>query len=125
MNEMLYYVEQRLAQWADWTLRYGDFGLGYPKQSTAALVASNSIVAQRHTRGSAYIPVNAHAEAIERMVKELAAQDALLARALRAYYFLPGTLKSKAHAIHCSYSQFKVHVAMAKQWMAGRLSADK
>jgi len=120
-NDVIQYVERRLEEWADWYLRYNDFGLGYPKKSLEArLMETGGYLVK--TTGPVYPPENVEAEEIEGLVAEIARQTPKLAQALRAQYFDRGTLPFKARKIGVSRTQFKVYVDMGKQWLAGRLS---
>ena len=65
---------------------------------------------------------NPDAEEIEKQICILAKQTKMLADALRVYYLTVGTMEQKAKKINTSYTQLKVHLNMAKQWLAGRLT---
>lgn len=116
------YVNYRLEQWVDWYLRGNQYGLGYPKKSIAARLMEEGGVLINSTANYSP-PTHAAAEEVEMMVKDLAKQNPKIALALRVQYFNVGTAQSKARQAGLSYSQFKVHLDMAKQWIAGRLSA--
>ena len=120
--DMVDYVEQRLIEWADWYLRRDDHGLGYPKKSIEAqLMELGGFIIK--TTGCYYPPSHASAEEIELHLLALAKQNRQLADTLRGAYLLVGTSRQKAKRLQLSYTQFKVYLAMAKQWLAGRLSS--
>lgn len=121
-SSMQDYVHYRLDQWADWYLRGNQYGLGYPKKNIMARLIDEGGILIKGT--SHHSPsTNVQAEEIEMIVKSLAKQSQKLAEALRVQYFEQGTVPFKAKRMGLSYTQFKVHVDMAKQWVAGRLSA--
>lgn len=113
------YVNYRLDQWADWYLRNGGFGLGYPKKSVEGKLIDNGGVLIKSTP---YLACNASAEEIEHLVVELTKQNERLAQVLREQYFGLGTMPRKAKRLGFSYAYFRTQLDMAKQWMAGRLS---
>lgn len=117
------YIDCRLDEWANWYLQYGDFGLGYPRRSIEGRLMDEGGVLIKST-ASRDLLCNAEAEEIEKMVLELNQQNSRLAKVLRENYFGFGTCKSKAERLAMSYSSFKTHLDMAKQWLAGRLSTS-
>jgi len=116
------YLDERLINWAEWYTRYLDSGLGYPSQSIESLLLQHGGAVVK-TTGSKPLPVCQSAEEIENMISELAKQNLKLANALRTYYLQRGSMQHKAKCLSISYSQFKVYVDMAKQWLIGRLTA--
>lgn len=119
--DMTDYIESRLIEWAEWYLRDDDHGLGFPKKSIEAhLMELGGLLIK--TTGYYYPPSHANAEEIEAYIRELAQQNRMLAETLRSAYLWIGTGKQKAKRMRVSYTQFKVYLGMAKQWLAGRLS---
>lgn len=116
------YVESRLEEWAEWYLKHGDFGLGYPWRSIEGRMIDNGGIIIRGIAPE--VLCNTEAEEIEHMVQELYRQDEFLARVLREQYFGKGTAKNKSARLKTSYENFKIHLKMAKHWLAGRLSAS-
>ena len=121
-NTVTRYIEQRLKAWANYYLRYGDYGLGFPKKSLVATIMEGTGYTPGQGRAPQSIPENEAAEQMECLVNELALQNAKLATALRAYYFGVGSVKQRAQSIHVSYAHFRVQLDMAIQWLAGRMT---
>jgi hypothetical protein len=125
-DKFIEYVDQRLDQWATWYSSGNSYGLGYPQRSMEHVLMTEGVVSKAAT--PKYLPCNEEAEEIEALVVEMAKQNKKMAFILRYYYFEPGALRAKAEnfsADHSSISwkKFKDYVDMARQWMAGRLSA--
>lgn len=115
------YVDCRLDEWAEWYIQHGDLGLGYPRKSLEGrLMDSGGIIAK--VTIAPELMCNAEAEEIEQMVLELNQQNAFLAQVLREQYFGKGVMRSKAERMRISCVNFRVHLKMAKLWLAGRLS---
>jgi hypothetical protein len=122
--EIMDYLDQRLIEWADWYLRQNDHGLGYPKKSIEARLMELGGFLIKMT-GHYYPPSHTNAEEIEDYIRELAKQNRILADTLRSAYLGIGTGRQKAKRMQLSYTQFKVYLGMAKQWLAGRFSVGK
>ena len=119
--DMKTYVEQRLAQWADWYCRCEDHSLGYRRQSIEArLMEEGGMLISAHGRPP--LPIHDAAEEIETSINLLAKQNSNLAKALRYKYVERGSLRQKAIELGISHTQFKVYVDMAVQWLAGMLT---
>lgn len=114
-------IEERLNDWADWILRQNDWGLGYPKQSIEAYLMKYGNTVIQHSNQPVLLN-NPDAEEIEKQISVLAKQTKMLADALRVYYLTVGTMEQKAKKLNTSYTQLKVRLSMAKQWLAGRLT---
>jgi hypothetical protein len=121
-ENMLPYVERRLAEWADWYSRGNLFGLGYPPCSIEYRLMREGIV-RTSPSGQRPLPVNEQAEEIERLVHVLSCQRPTLAEALREYYFRGGSLRAHAKAQGTSHTQLQRHVQQARYWLAGWLTA--
>ena len=117
------YLEDRLDEWADWSLRIEDNGLGYPRRTIEARLRDEGGVLISGT-GCRPLPVHEKAEEMERFIVELYKHKDVLGKALRTQYLEVGTVKYKAKKANTSLSQFKVYVKMAKTWLAGRLSGQ-
>jgi hypothetical protein len=114
------YLESRLHEWGEW-LRTGNFlGIGYPSRAIVQLIQEGKIVT-REEKFRAVLEVNESAEEIERLVAEMSAYKRQMADCLRLYYLDNIGLRRNAKKIGISYSQFKICVLMAKQWLLGRL----
>jgi hypothetical protein len=126
-EKFIKYVDQRLDQWAAWYSSGNSYGLGYPRRSMEHVLMTEGIVSRSNT--PKFLPCNEDAEEIEALVVEMAKQNKKMALILRYYYFEPGALRIKAENFSANYSsiswkKFKDYVDMARQWMAGRLSAS-
>lgn len=127
-KEFIKYVEQRLDEWATWYSSGNSYGLGFPRRSIEHILMTEGIVPT--STKPQLLPCNEDAEEIEALVVEMGKQNNKMAYILRHHYFEPGALRAKAvcfSEIHSkvSYNKFKVYVDMAKQWLAGRLSASQ
>lgn len=123
-EQMLVYVERRLDEWARWYSRGNLPGLGYPPCSLEyRLMKAGGVRTQ--APGQRFSPVNESADAMEKLVQEMALQNALMALALRRYYFHHRSLRTQATHVGVSYGKLKALVDMAKQWIVGRLSGDR
>jgi hypothetical protein len=122
-NDALAYVECRLEEWADWYSRGCDLGLGYPRQSTIAGLLDNQGVLTK-AQGRKPLPTHERSEEIEAFIIELVQQNSRIAKALCQFYLGKGSMTQKARVLGISYAYFKMHVDMAKQWLAGRLTSQ-
>jgi hypothetical protein len=120
---VLTYVEKRLIEWAEWFSWGNAYGLGYSSCSIEYRLMTEGVM----TKYTGFKPIacNEAAEEIEALVVEMADQNFSMANALRGYYFMGGSLRSKAKCLKISHTQLKYAVDMAHQWLAGRLSANK
>ena|SRR5579872_3626554 len=115
------YLEHRLEEWGEW-LRVGNsFGLGYGKLSVIELIRQGRIVT-KNKRFYQFIETHEAAEEIENLVSEMAQYKLEMARALRFYYLDNHSLRSSSKKLGISHTRFKLCVAMAKQWLMGRMS---
>jgi hypothetical protein len=120
-EDMLAYVERRLAEWAHWYSRGHLFGLGYPPCSIEYRLMREGIV-RTSPAGQRHLPVHENAEEIEKLVQKMAQQNSTMALALRSHYFTQRSLRTQAKEMGVSHMQLKSLVDMAKQWVVGRLS---
>ncbi len=118
------YVDDRLELWADWYIRIENNGLGYPNKTMEQRLKEHGGLFVKSI-GPKIPPSNHAAEEVEEYVSELFKQNSLLATVLRKNYFEQNTAARKAKQLGISTTQFRVQLAMAKQWMAGRLSSKK
>ncbi len=116
------YLEYRLQEWANWFCRGLDYGIGYPSKTTDAKLRDNGGIVLR-SKGTPYLPCHESAEQIEMIVKKLAMQNKLTADILRLHYTERGSLRHKAEKLKVSHTYFKYCLEMAKQWVAGWLTA--
>jgi hypothetical protein len=121
--QQLQYLEKRLNQWAEWTLLYNDFGLGYPKKSMEAKLADTGGIWGRMgiRRG---IPSNPNAEAMERCILELDKNYPRLAIIIRIQYLAKGTPNEKAKELNLSHTRYYSYLNSAKYWIDGYLRAQ-
>lgn len=120
-EQMLAYVERRLAEWGDWYSRGNLYGLGYPPCSVEYRLMREGIV-RTTPADQRSIPINENAEEIEKLVQELSLQNYNLALALRDYYINQFSLRKQAKQAGISHTQLKYLLDMAKQWVVGRIS---
>lgn len=116
------YVEQRLQTWADWVCRGNSYGLGYSRKSLVAKVMEIGCLIHQGTYQHV-LCTHEQAEEIETIISKLAEHNTLLADVLRQYYVGIGSMREKAKRMGISHSHFKVSLDMARQWVAGWLSA--
>lgn len=119
-DKFIAYVERRLEQWADWFSRGNFYGLGYPACSIEYRLMKEGNISK--SNGPKPLQINESAEEIEKLVKEMSEQNSDMALALRCHYFTRGGWRTKSEKVKISHMQFKYFVAMAHQWLAGRLS---
>lgn len=120
------YVETRLQEWADWFIRGNTYGIGYPHESAITMVKKGVTVKKKKDFKLPILPTNESAEEVEKFVVEMSHQNRQMADALRKFYFgREPTIALKAKAFGVSAAQFKILLGMARQWLAGRLSANK
>src|SRR4051812_3042610 len=121
------YVEYRLERWADWNRRKNDNGLGYAKESTIYRMMHIGCLSKENNSNYSDHPaftMPAEIEETETLIKQMWEANHKIADALRKFYLgNERTVGQKAKALGVSVSQFRVHVDMAKCWLAGRLSA--
>lgn len=110
-------LEQRLEDWADWYVKSYTGGLGYHSKSIQAQIMESGIFVRNPKIDG--LQVNSNAEQIEKFLKAMEGQNPLMANVLKTHYFDPGSMRDKAQQLSISHTQFRVYVAMAKQWIAG------
>jgi hypothetical protein len=115
------YVKRRLEHWATWFMEGNNCDLGYHPQSIIHVLMTVGILVK--SSGPAQLPCDEDAEEIEALVYEMWKQNRNLANALRHYYLSKGSLREKSNFLNVSHVHFKYTVDMARQWLAGRLSA--
>ncbi len=120
-ENFMVYVEKRLEHWARWFHSNHYYGLGFRSETIEYVMMTVGVLIK--STGVKPLPVDEDAEEIEALVVEMAAQNSKMATALRIHYFDRKKSRDRADAIQISASQFKNYVSMAKQWLAGRLSA--
>ena len=120
------YIENRLQEWADWFIRGNTYGIGYPHESAVTMIEKGLTAKKKKAFKLPILPTNESAEEMEKFVVEMSRQNQQMADALRKYYFgREPTINLKAKAFGISMTQFKMLLRMARQWLAGRLSANK
>jgi hypothetical protein len=125
-EEFIHYVDRRLDEWANWYSKGNSYGLGYPQRSMEyILMTEGSLIKYSVPQ---HLPCNEDAEEIEMLICEMAKQNKTMAYILRYHYFSTGALRGKAKNFSSdytsiSYRKFKEYVDLARQWLAGRLSA--
>lgn len=122
-EDFMAYVENRLEHWASWFNSGNKYGLGFNSETIGYILMTLGVIIK--PTGGKPSSVDEDAEEIEALVTEMAKQNNKIAAALRLHYFDRKKSRDRADAIHMSATQFKHHVKMAKQWLAGRLSASQ
>lgn len=118
------YIENRLQDWADWFIRGNNYGIGYPPESFITMLEKGITVKRKGSAKLSVLPTNESAEEIEKFVVEMSRQNHQMADVLRKYYFgREPTIQLKAKSFGISEPKFKILLRMARQWLAGRLSA--
>lgn len=107
-------MRTRLEEWAEWYSRGHLYGLGYASQAIEYAILTQG------RRGVPCLLTHPEAEEIEAWVIEMAQQHPPMARALRAYYFHPGSLRAHALALNVSHTQVKLSLDKAHRWLIRR-----
>jgi hypothetical protein len=121
-SESIQYVEDRLNEWAAWVSHGNWYGLGYSPCSVLYRLMTEGILTK--TTAPKMLPCNENAEEIEALIYEMWKQDQALAEALRINYLTQGSLRYKAKKFSINRDRLAYHLDMARQWLAGRLSAS-
>ena len=119
-DRVLEQVIARLEEWAEWVTAGSGLGLGYPRTSLEYRLLRGSYTRQIQRR-----PTLAHhpaAEEMENWIREMALNNPPMAQALRCHYLTGGGLREQAKCLGISHTHFRIQLAMAQQWLAGRLS---
>lgn len=122
-SDILNVVEKRLIEWAEWLISGNAYGLGYSSCSIEYRLMTEGFIIPY--TGVKPMVTNESAEEMEALVVEMAKQSPAMAKALRGYYFMCGSLRQKAKRLNISHTQLKYTIDMAHQWLAGRLSGRK
>src|SRR5947209_3669897 len=120
-NEMEYYIETRLQEWANWYIRGSDGGLGYPRRSIEGKLIDNGGCIIRNYQ-SYRMDINPSAEETEKLLAEMSQYNKSLSKAVKYEYMETGTQSFKASKLGVSLAQFKLNLKIAKAWLVGRLS---
>jgi hypothetical protein len=122
VGETMQKVEDRLIEWAEWASHGNWFGVGYSQCSVVYRLMTTGMLIKST---APYIePNNEEAEEMEALICELQNQNNDLANALRIHYLMSGSLRYKAKKFSISRDRLTYHLDMARQWLAGRLSAS-
>jgi len=120
-DKVLEQVITRLEEWAEWVASGSGLGLGYPRTSLEYRLLRGAYV--RQNQGRALLAHHPAAEEMETWIREMASQSPPMAQALRCHYLTGGGLRDEAQKLGISHNHFRMQLAMAQQWLAGRLSA--
>jgi hypothetical protein len=120
-EEFMAYVERRLDHWADWFKSSNHYGLGFHSEKIEYILMTVGMMIK--STDVKPLPSDEEAEEIEVLVTEMARHNSKMADALRIHYFDRKKARDRSPAMQISASQFRNYVSMAKQWLAGRLSA--
>ncbi len=120
-QDFMGYVERRLDHWADWFKSSNHYGLGFHSEKIEYILMTVGMMIK--STDVKPLPSDEEAEEIELLVREMACHNSKMADALRIHYFDRKKSRDRANAIQMASTPFKNYVKMAKQWLAGRLSA--
>lgn len=120
-DKMMQYIDYRLKEWANWFGRGNFYGIGYPPYSTEYKLMMGIISEKQH--GVRVMPCNEDAEEMEKLIYEMSKQNNKMAIALRIHYLDRDKLQMQKREIGIGETKFRVYIQMARQWLAGRLSA--
>lgn len=115
------YVEHRLEEWAEWFNRKVNDGIGFPPHSVEYRLMTEAIIEKTH--GPKPLECHTDAEEMESLVKVLSEHNPKTALALRIHYFGRRKSRDRSEELKVSATRFRIYVDMARQWLAGRLSA--
>ena len=120
-----HYLENRLQEWADWFMRGNNHHLGYPKESSIGLFQKGTVLTKKKSYHPPITPTHESAEEVEKFIAEMSQQNRKAADALRTYYLnRKPTLSLEAKAFGVSEAQFRILLALARHWLAGRFTAQ-
>ena len=122
-EDFMIYVERRLEHWARWFSSGNYYGLGYHSESIEYVLMTVGIMIK--STAPKPLPSDEEAEEIEAIVREMAEYNEKMATMLRIHYFGNGLVCERARKLGMSYARFRAYVDMARQWLAGRLSASR
>jgi hypothetical protein len=105
-----------------WYVRNDNASLGFPNHCASYRLMTYGNVIQSSSQSN--LSYNEEAEEIENFIREMREYHKQMAQALRIQYVSNKSYKERAIEMKISYAQFKIFVEMARQWVAGRLSAD-
>ena len=120
-DDFMHYVEQRLEHWARWYSSGNYYGLGFHSETIEYVLMTVGVMIK--STGLKPLPYDEGAEEIEALVTEMTKHNEKMAIMLRIHYFGNGLVSERAEKLGVSYGRFRVYVDMARQWLAGRLSA--
>lgn len=113
-------IEHRLTVWAHWYTQLIAGSLGYASLPIDEIIKAGCLVKRTHAKD---IPTNETAERVDAALQVLRQDNLALAKALYAFYVLPGLLKDNARQLGLSYSGFKQQVYMGKIWLVAWFTA--
>lgn len=119
-SNKLVQIEYRLSVWARWYSQVITGELGYSNLPIDEIMKTGGWIRQTRRRE---IHVNEMAERMDAALQQLRQDNLELAKALYAFYILPGLLRDKARQLGLSHSCFKRRVEMAKTWLVAWFSA--
>lgn len=123
IDEIMLVVESRLNEWAEWASHGNWFGVGYSACSIIYRLMTEGAILIKSTAPQ-LLPNNEEAEQMEALICELWNQNKDLAEALRINYLIQGSLRYKAKKFSINRDRLTYNLDLARQWLAGRLSAS-
>ena len=121
-SEILAYINDRLCEWAEWTLSDRHLGIGYPPCSLEYRLMREGHVEKTYL-GFTPLPEHPAAEEMEALLVEMATQYRQMADVIYAYYLERDGYLQKSRRLGISIALFKTHLNMGRWWLAGRLSS--
>jgi hypothetical protein len=112
-------VDQRLQAWARWSTSGSRLGVGFPPCSQEYRLMTEGHV-ERYA-GIKPLSVFQEEEEIEYYIREMALQQKMIAKVIRAHYIDKGTIHQKSRYLGVSDAQFKIYLLICRWWLAGRL----
>jgi hypothetical protein len=122
-EDFMNYVEQRLEHWAHWFSSDNHYGMGFHSHTIEYILMTVGVMIK--STGIKPLSCDEEAEEIEHLVNEMCKQNFKMAMALRIQYFCKRKSRERVRELDISASKFRILVEMAKQWIAGRLSATR
>ena len=122
-KDFIDYVEKRLEHWAQWYSLGNHYGLGYKSESIAHVLMTIGVMIK--STGINSLPCDKEAEEIETLICDLHKQNEGLAHALHIHFLTEGSIRSKAKKFAIDRDRLSYNLDMARQWLAGRLSAKR
>ena len=120
-DNFMNYIERRLEHWAEWHSTGNYYGVGFHSETIEYVLMTVGIMVK--STGIKPLPCDEDAEEIEMLISEMSVQNNELANALRIQYLYNGSTRTKSKEFRIPRPHLTRLTDMARQWLAGRLSA--